>query len=66
MKKRHYAQVARFRIETAFIEFDAEEDDTDAAEKLAEGKGKTARQRGMVPGAIRQRRSGTLRHVDHR
>jgi hypothetical protein len=40
MKKRHYAQVARFRIETAFIEFDAEEDDTDAAEKLAEEKAK--------------------------
>ncbi len=35
MKKRHYAQVARFRIETAFIEFEADEDDADAAERLA-------------------------------
>ncbi len=40
MKKRHYAQVALFRIETAFIEFDVDEDDTDAAEKLAEEKAK--------------------------
>ncbi len=35
MKKRHYAQVARFRIETAIIEFDADEDDAGAAEELA-------------------------------
>jgi hypothetical protein len=35
MKKRHYAQVARFRIETAIIEFDADEDDARGAEELA-------------------------------
>src|ERR1700730_18254961 len=35
MKKRYYAQVARLRIETAFIEFDADEDDADAAQERA-------------------------------
>ena len=40
MRKRHYAQVARLRIETALIEFDADEDDADAAEKLAVQKAK--------------------------
>ncbi len=35
MKKRYYAQVARLRIETAFIEVDADEDDADAAQELA-------------------------------
>jgi len=40
MRKRHYAQVARLRIETALIEFDADEDDAGAAQELAEQKAK--------------------------
>ncbi len=40
MRKRHNAQVARLRIETALIEYDADEDDAGAAQELAEQKAK--------------------------
>jgi hypothetical protein len=40
MGQRHYAQVARLRIETAIIEFDADPDDVEGAQKIAEEKAK--------------------------
>jgi hypothetical protein len=38
MRQRHYAQVARLRIETAIIEFDADPEGAEGAQKIAEQK----------------------------
>jgi hypothetical protein len=35
MRQRHYAQVARLRIETAIIEFDADPEGVEGAQKIA-------------------------------
>ena len=40
MRQRHYAQIARLRIETAIIEFDADIEGAEGAQKIAEQKAK--------------------------
>jgi hypothetical protein len=48
MRKRHYAQVARLRIETAIIEFDLDPEDPNAR-TLAEQKASPSRLMNMHP-----------------
>lgn len=40
MRKRHYAQVARLRLETAIIEFEADTGNDDGAQQIAEQEAK--------------------------
>ena len=44
MGKRHYAQVARLRVETAIIEFDVDPNDVEGAQTIAEQRANQLRQ----------------------